>query len=99
MAQRFWVMRKADRKPDMNDILNRQITKQRPRTQEDCVAIAVRQSLASYGEMPEDLRAAACHGIAKGLFGPAYAAADLPQRVKWFKMAKREYHRCAQTNI
>jgi hypothetical protein len=74
-----------------NDILARHLDLHRPRTQDECVAIAVRQSIASYGEMPENLRAAACRGIAKGLFGPAYAAADLPQRLCWFKMAKREY--------
>lgn len=76
----------------MNNILKHHIRKNPPRSQEDCVAFAVRYSLAAYGEMTDDaMRKAACHGIAGGLFGPAWTAADLPQKLRWYKMAKRQY--------
>jgi hypothetical protein len=78
-----------------SSLLDHQIRKRLPRTQEDCVAIAVRQSLARFGRLDADLVSAACYGMVKGLFGPAFLRADLHQRLKWFRMAKRQYSKLA----
>lgn len=78
--------------PGMNEILTHRLRKNLPQSQEDCVAIAVRQSLATYGEIKSAKdRRAACLGIAKGLFGPAFVAADRAQREKWVRMAEEQY--------
>ncbi len=75
----------------MNEILHRQLRKRRPTTQDECVAIAVRQSLATYGKLEGRQTASACLGMVKGLFGPAYHAADGAQKARWFRMAKEQY--------
>ncbi len=76
----------------MNDILAHRLKRHRPQTQEDCVAIGVRQSLARLGAFTDPGEvSAACYGMARGLFGPAFIAADLPQKLAWYKMTKRQY--------
>lgn len=77
----------------MRSVLEAQLRRCLPRTQEDCIAISVRQSLAAYGRLDDRLVPAACYGLVKGLFGPAFDVADLQQRVRWFSMAKRQYAR------
>ena len=75
----------------MNDILHHQLRHNLPQTQDECVAISVRQSLAMYGRLDGKDRDAACRGMVKGLFGPAWTKADMEQRFKWVNMAKRQY--------
>ena len=77
----------------MNDILESRIRKYPPRTQEECVALAVRQSIAALGPAPSSLITIAARGIAEGLFGQAFDDADCDQRAAWVEMCEREYRR------
>lgn len=68
------------------------IKRNMPVTLEDCCAIAVRRAIAAEGALtsPGDIRAA-CRGLAEGLFGEAFEAADDMQRKAWVDMMQAEY--------
>lgn len=77
-----------------NDILEAQLRRRLPQTQEECLVITVKQSMAAHGLLTEpDVIDAACLGMVKGLFGEAYDSADQDQRDRWHQMAKEQYHR------
>lgn len=66
----------------------------RPRTQEDCCAIAARVSIR-LSELPwTDERIVDVAGpMAQGVFGSAFAAADYGQQVAWIDMCERALRR------
>ena len=60
-----------------------EIARFRPRTQEDCCALAARVSADVIGSLDPDLYVLASRAMAQGLFGPAYSAANKEQKLKW----------------
>lgn len=83
----------------MSDILKAQLRKNPPRTQEEIVALTVRQCLAIHGEVEDDCIRSAAEGLAKGLFGPAFVEASADQREKWVVMAEVEYRRAVAPQV
>lgn len=80
----------------MIDLLSERIRRLPPRSQEDCIALAVRQSLAALGETHHPMRA--CLGIARGLFGEAWDGASGAQKMRWLQMTADEYRRATAKN-
>lgn len=80
----------------MTSLLDERIRRNPPRTQEDCIRIAVGHSLAALGETHYPMRA--CLGIARGLFGEAWDGASGKQKMKWFKATVAEYKRATGKN-
>lgn len=65
--------------------------KERPTTQDACCAIAARISvLADDGPWTDEHVLDVAADMAKGLFGPAFEAADYGQRTAWIDMCERE---------
>ena len=64
--------------------------RERPKTQEDCCAIAAHVSvLADDGPWTDEHVIAVAADMAKGLFGPAFEKADYGQRSAWVDMCER----------
>jgi hypothetical protein len=63
----------------------------RPRTQDDCCAVAARVSVR-LSELPwQDERIVEVAAqLAAGVFGPAFVAADYGQKSAWIDMCERE---------
>ena len=76
----------------MIDLDSERLKRCMPVTQEDCCAVAVRRAIAAEGALtsPGDIRAA-CRGLAEGLFGEAFEAADDAQRKAWVDMMQEQY--------
>lgn len=60
--------------------------KKPPSNQCECVAMAARISIAVNGPPSEKLLLHSARGLAAGLFGPAYEAADAEKRRGWDSM-------------
>lgn len=65
--------------------------RERPQTQDACCAIAAHVSvLADDGPWTDDHILDVAADMARGLFGPAFDAADYGQRSGWVDMCERE---------
>jgi len=65
----------------------------RPDTQESMLELAATCAIADHGAMPDHLISAASTGLAQGVFGDEYEAADYGQRRLWDEMAEHAYRR------
>jgi hypothetical protein len=74
-----------------DSLLEHLIRRNPPRSQQAGLRLGVRQSLASIGPVDMADIPHAATGIAKGLFGSAWDAADEDQRFEWRRMAIVEY--------
>lgn len=72
------------------------LSKWRPKTQYECAQLGARISIA-IGDIPrtDDEFINAAFGQAKGLFGPAFEAADCGQRSAWIDMCERALREAA----
>lgn len=84
----------------MIDLDRERLKRNMPVTQEDCCAVAVRRAIAVKGAVtsPGDIRAA-CRGLAEGLFGEAFDAADDAQRKAWVDMMQAEYIKAISSHV
>lgn len=84
-------------KPDTKAITLALIKKKFPETQAECCLLAARVSVATMGppRTEEDYMQSA-HGLAAGLFGPAFETADVPQRWKWIDMCEAALRQAAR---
>jgi hypothetical protein len=67
-----------------------------PKSQYDCCLLGARCSIA-VGDIPrsDEEFIEAAYGQAKGLFGPAFAAADYAQKSAWVDMCERALREAA----
>lgn len=79
--------------------LKEQIRRNPPKTQEDCCAVAARQSIAAFGPAEPHLVKATARELAKGLFGPAFEKADEAQKEFWVAMCEKEYRRALLASL
>lgn len=82
--------------PAVDNLLERRIAKHPPTTQRDACRLAVRQSIAALGVCEPRLLRATALGLAQGLFGPAFDAADAHQKQTWINMMADEYRAATQ---
>lgn len=67
-----------------------ELRKHKPKTQEECCALAARVSIACSGAPTTDQQfCAAAWGVAAGLFGPAFDRASEGQKWDWIDMCER----------
>lgn len=65
--------------------------RERPKTKDACCAIAAHIAmLADAGPWTDEHVLEVAADMAKGLFGPAFEAADYGQRTAWIDMCERE---------
>ena len=76
--------------PSIDQLVADELRRARPKTQEECCALAARVSIKVSGApQTDDEFLAAGYGAAQGLFGPAYEQADEGQRWTWIDMCER----------
>jgi hypothetical protein len=76
----------------MSSLLAERLRRSPPQSQEECVAITVRQCLAAYGPATRGWQMRGyCHGLVKGLFGEAWDRADKAEKLRWYRMAVEQY--------
>lgn len=75
----------------MDELLERRIAKHPPATQREACRLATRQSIATLGPCKPKLVRATAQGLAEGLFGLAFDAADAIQQGRWINMVEEEY--------
>jgi hypothetical protein len=72
-------------------LVNEAFDRERPTTQDACCAIAAHVSvLADDGPWTDEHILEVAADMARGVFGPAFDAADYGQRSVWVDMCKRE---------
>jgi hypothetical protein len=74
------------------DLLTERILRTPPKSQQAVCLLAARQSIATIGRPPDgtSIRDIA-DALARGLFGPAFEAADAAQKETWIVMCQRAY--------
>ena len=67
---------------------------EQPRSQAECLALAARDAIRKLGPAIDDNGITlSAIGLARGIFGPAWTAADGAQRERWVGLAEREYRK------
>ncbi len=78
----------------MNDILDARIRLHPPQSLQDCCVLAAQLSIAVLGPVyGDDEIKWAAKGLAAGLFGEAFNAADVDHQSAWIAICEAEYRR------
>jgi hypothetical protein len=76
----------------MNDLLHHRLKRHPPRSVTEIMTAGWRESLARWGEVPEEFLGASSIGLCAGLFGTkAWRGYSARQQLCWIIMAKRCY--------